>query len=145
MDFKRIYESSRDSVNLFIWETKYPINLADLGVLVNKIESYKENEWDGYYPMPKIYLDSINGRDLFFGVCENDGHIDLDNFKAPGYPVDIELFYDDRKVSFSELKNILKSIKEEEENGTGYDEFYLELDKIENNKLFFSKGYDERD
>ena len=144
MDFKRIYESANQGVNLFFWD-KTRVTLADLETLVNKIESYKENEWDGYYPMPRVFIDFIDDgrfKDLFFGMCDCDANIDTNNFNGPDNPVDVELFFDEKKVSLSELKNIFNDIQKKD---SGYDEFYLDLEKVEGNKLFFSEGYDEKD
>jgi len=143
MDFKRIYESLNQGVNLsWIWDNKKRFTLSDLEVLFNKVKS-TENEWDGYYPGPRVYVDYINDNNnsLFFGyACE--GNIEVDNFSEPDHPVDVELFFDEKKVSVSELKNILLEIKSKEDD---YDEYYLDLEKIEDNKLFFTEGYEERD
>lgn len=143
MDFKRIYESLNQGVNLsWIWDNKKRFTLSDLEILFNKVKS-TENEWDGYYPGPRVYVDYINdsNNSLFFGyAC--DGNIEVDNFSEPDHPIDVELFFDEKKVSVSELKNILLEIKSKEDD---YDEYYLDLEKIEGNKLFFTEGYEERD
>lgn len=109
---------------------------------VNKVKSYAENEWDGYYPSPRVYLSFIDSgvnNDLFFGVKGCD--VDIGGFNGPNQSVDVELFFNGKKVGISELKNIFNSLQADSE----YDEFYLDLDRVEGNKLFFVKGYEERD
>lgn len=141
MNFKRIYESTHQGVNLF-WKNKAKLTLSDLKTAVNKVKSYAENEWDGYYPSPRVYLSFIDSgvnNDLFFGV--NGCDVGVSNFNGPDQPVDVELFFNGKKVGISELKNIFNSLRADSE----YDEFYLDLDRVEGNKLFFVKGYEERD
>lgn len=143
MNFKRIYESTHQGVNLF-WKNKYRLTLSDLEKALNKVKYYAENEWDGYYPSPRVYLsfiDSSVNNDLFFGV--NGYDVNIGSFNGPDQSVDVELFFNEKKVSISELKNIFNSLQEEID--AGYDEFYLDLDRVEGNKLFFVKGYEERD
>ena len=55
----------------------------------------------------------------------------------------VELYFNDKKVGISELKGIFNNLQAEIDDG--YDEFYLDLDRVEGNKLFFTKGYEERD
>ena len=141
MNFKRIYESTHQGVNLF-WKNKAKLTLSDLKMAVNKVKSYAENEWDGYYPSPRVYLSFIDSgvhNDLFFGV--NGCDVNIGSFNGPDQPVDVELFFNEKKVGISELKNIFNSLRADAE----YDEFYLDLDRVEGNKLFFIKGYEERD
>lgn len=141
MNFKRIYESTHQGVNLF-WKNKAKLTLSDLKTTVNKVKSYAENEWDGYYPSPRVYLSFIDSgvnNDLFFGVKGCD--VDIGSFNGPDQPADVELFFNGKKVGISELKNIFNSLRADSE----YDEFYLDLDRVEGNKLFFVKGYEERD
>ena len=141
MNFKRIYESTHQGVNLF-WKSKAKLTLSDLKMAINKVKSYAENEWDGYYPSPRVYISFIDSgvnNDLFFGV--NGYDVDISNFNGPDQPVDVELFFNEKKVGISELKNIFNSLQADSE----YDEFYLDLDRVEGNKLFFVKGYEERE
>lgn len=141
MNFKRIYESTHQGVNLF-WKNKAKLTLSDLKIAINKVKSYAENEWDGYYPSPRVYLSFIDSgvnNDLFFGVKGCD--VDIGSFNGPNQSVDVELFFNEKKVGISELKNIFNSLRADAE----YDEFYLDLDRVEGNKLFFTKGYEERD
>ena len=143
MNFKRIYESTHQGVNLF-WKNKTRLTLSDLEKAVNKVKSYAENEWDGYYPSPRVYLsfiDSGTNNDLFFGVKGCDAYIY--NSNAPDNPVDVELYFNEKKVGISELKDIFNNLQAEID--AGYDEFYLDLERVEGNKLFFTKGYEERD
>ena len=143
MNFKRIYESTHQGVNLF-WKNKVKLTLSDLKTTVNKVKSYAENEWDGYYPSPRVYLSFIDSgahNDLFFGVKGCDACIY--NSNAPDNPVDVELYFNEKKVGISELKDIFNNLQEEID--AGYDEFYLDLVRVEGNKLFFVKGYEERD
>ena len=142
MNFKRIYESTHQGVNLF-WKNKTRLTLSDLEKAVNKVKSYAENEWDGYYPTPRVYLsfiDSGANNDLFFGVKGCDAYIY--NSNAPDNPVDVELYFNEKKVGISELKDIFNNLQSEID---AYDEFYLDLERVEGNKLFFTKGYEERD
>ena len=141
MNFKRIYESTHQGVNLF-WKNKSGLTLSDLEMAVNKVKSYAENEWDGYYPSPRVYLSFIDSgvhNDLFFGV--NGCDVNIGGFNGPDQPVDVELFFNGKKVGISELKDIFNNLRANSE----YDEFYLDLDRVEGNKLFFIKGYEERD
>lgn len=141
MNFKRIYESTHQGVNLF-WKNKAKLTLSDLKTAVNKVKSYAENEWDGYYPSPRVYLSFIDSgvhNDLFFGV--NGYDVDIGSFNGPDQSVDVELFFNEKRVSISELKNIFNSLQADSD----YDEFYLDLGRVEGNKLFFVKGYEERD
>lgn len=141
MNFKRIYESTHQGVNLF-WKNKVRLTLSDLEIAINKVKSYAENEWDGYYPSPRVYLSFIDSgahNDLFFGV--NSCDVDIGSLNGPNQSVDVELFFNGKKVGISELKNIFNSLQADSE----YDEFYLDLDRVEGNKLFFVKGYEERD
>ena len=141
MNFKRIYESTHQGVNLF-WKNKAKLTLSDLKMAVNKVKSYAENEWDGYYPSPRVYLSFIDSgvhNDLFFGV--NGYDVNISGFNGPDQSVDVELFFNGKKVGISELKNIFNSLQADSD----YDEFYLDLDRVEGNKLFFIKGYEERD
>ena len=143
MNFKRIYESTHQGVNLF-WKNKTRLTLSDLKTAVNKVKSYAENEWDGYYPSPRVYLSFIDSgahNDLFFGVKGCDAYIY--NSNAPDNLVDVEFFFNEKKVGISELKDIFNNLQEEID--AGYDEFYLDLVRVEDNKLFFVKGYEERD
>ena len=41
------------------------------------------------------------------------------------------------------LKDIFNNLQAEID--AGYDEFYLDLERVEGSKLFFTKGYEERD
>lgn len=141
MNFKRIYESTHQGVNLF-WKNKAKLTLSDLKTAINKVKSYAENEWDGYYPSPRVYLSFIDSgvnNDLFFGVKGCD--VSIGGFNGPDQPVDVELFFNEKRVGISELKNIFNSLRADSD----YDEFYLDLDRVEGNKLFFVKGYEERD
>ncbi len=141
MNFKRIYESTHQGVNLF-WKNKAKLTLSDLKTAVNKVKSYAENEWDGYYPSPRVYLSFIDSgvnNDLFFGVKGCD--VDIGSFNGPNQSVDVELFFNEKRVGISELKGIFNSLQADSD----YDEFYLDLDRVEGNKLFFTKGYEERD
>lgn len=143
MNFKRIYESTHQGVNLF-WKNKSRLTLSDLKTAVNKVKSYAENEWDGYYPSPRVYLSFIDSgahNDLFFGVKGCD--VDIGSFNGPDQSVDVELFFNEKKVSISELKNIFNNLQAEIDSE--YDELYLDLDRVEGNKLFFVKRYEERD
>ena len=143
INFKRIYESTHQGVNLF-WKNKTRLTLSDLKTAVNKVKSYAENEWDGYYPSPRVYLSFIDSgvhNDLFFGVKGCDAYIY--NSNAPDNPVDVELYFNKKKVGISELKDIFNNLQSEID--AGYDEFYLDLVRVEGNKLFFVKGYEERD
>ena len=143
MNFKRIYESTHQGVNLF-WKNKVRLTLSDLEKAVNKVKSYAENEWDGYYPTPRVYLSFIDSgahNDLFFGVKGCDAYIY--NSNAPDNLVGVELYFNEKKVGISELKGILNNLQSEIDDG--YDEFYLDLERVEGNKLFFTKGYEERD
>ena len=97
MNFKRIYESTHQGVNLF-WKNKTRLTLSDLKTAVNKVKSYAENEWDGYYPSPRVYLSFIDSgahNDLFFGVKGCDAYIY--NSNAPDNPVDVELYFNEKK------------------------------------------------
>ena len=144
MNFKRIYESTHQGINLFCARNKARITPADLEMVVNKVKSYAENEWDGYYPAPRVYLSFIDSgahNDLFFGIKGCD--VGAGNSNGPDNPVDVELYFNEKKVGISELKNIFNSLQSEIDNE--YDELYLDLDRVEGNKLFFSKRYEERD
>lgn len=143
MNFKRIYESTHQGVNLF-WKNKAKLTLSDLKMTVNKVKSYAENEWDGYYPAPRVYLSFIDSgahNDLFFGIKGCD--VGAGNSNGPDHPVDVELYFNEKKVGISELKNIFNSLQAEID--AEYDELYLDLDRVEGNKLFFVKRYEERD
>ena len=138
MNFKRIYESTHQGLNLF-WKNKAKLTLSDLKTAVNKVKSYAENEWDGYYPSPRVYLSFIDSGALFFGIKGCD--VDIGSFNGPNQSVDVELFFNEKRVGISELKGIFNSLQADSD----YDEFYLDLDRVEGNKLFFTKGYEERD
>ena len=124
-----------------IWKNKARLTLSDLEKAVNKVKSYAENEWDGYYPTPRVYLSFIDSGALFFGIKGCDA--DISSFNWPGQPVDVELYFNEKKVGISELKNIFNSLQAEID--AEYDELYLDLDRVEGNKLFFIKRYEERD
>ena len=139
---RSFYESTHQGVNLF-WKNKTRLTLSDLEKAVNKVKSYAENEWDGYYPTPRVYLSFIDSgahNDLFFGVKGCDAYIY--NSNAPDNPVDVELYFNEKKVGISELKDIFNNLQSEID---AYDEFYLDLERVEGSKLFFTKGYEERD
>ena len=76
--------------------------------------SQAENEWDGYYPAPSVYLsfiDSVAHNDLFFGIKGCD--VGVGNSNGPDNPVDVELFFNEKKVGISELKNIFNNLQSE--------------------------------